>query len=149
MMQTKRGGILYCDNPSSDYHIQKIPLVIGDYSPIGVAKNNKNPHLATIDHIYPKKHFKDLRFTDSNVQVLCKGENKRKGGDFVIDYRKLHIQNFLNSTNSDFVLKNWKYVLNIIHQMPIFRQTKGGVPITKMDIIIQDGSFIVRGDVFF
>lgn len=142
-----RGGLLYCDNPSSDHHINKIPLLIGGYSIAELESNNTNPNLATLDHIYPQKHFSNLKFDINNIQVLCKKENKRKAGDFVIDYRSLHIENFLQLANKkDKVLKDWKHALNAIHQMPIFKKTKGGLAITKMKLILDDkDNFLMVG----
>jgi hypothetical protein len=140
------GSFIYCDNPSSEYHIRRIPLDIGGRTSDTLPLNDENRYLATLDHIYPKKHFKDLEWDEKNIQILSRVENHRKGGDFVVDYRKMHIQKFLDDAkNKDDVLSQWDMALNMIHQIPIFRKTKGGVQIYKMDLVLDRADFIVRG----
>jgi len=59
----------YCNKPN---------LEIGGKTPKDLLDNNKNPNLATIDHIIPLCKGGD-KYDEQNICVCCKNCNKEKG----------------------------------------------------------------------
>ena len=67
----------YCGKPH---------LEIGGRTPQDLIKNNKNPNLATIDHIQPLSDGGE-RYNEKNLTVACKKCNKDKGSKSVDDFK--------------------------------------------------------------
>jgi hypothetical protein len=139
-IKNQNGGTLICSNPTSDFNIRRIPLDIGGMNMDDLKYNDKNPFLATIDHIFPKGKFPELAFDEDNIQVLSKNANFSKN-EFIIDFRKIQINQFINKAkNSQKIIDNWELLLNSIHQLSNFKIYKATIDIDE------DDNFIIFGN---
>jgi hypothetical protein len=75
----ERDGDLVCK------YCGKIHLEVGGRTPEDLKRNNKNPNLATIDHIQALANGGE-RFNEKNLAVACKKCNKDKGTKSVEDF---------------------------------------------------------------
>jgi 5-methylcytosine-specific restriction endonuclease McrA len=77
--EEQNGGNLVCD------YCGRERLEIGGKKPEDLNKNNKNPNLATIDHIHPLADEGE-QYNENNMCVSCKTCNRKKSKRSLEDY---------------------------------------------------------------
>ena len=75
----KRNGVLFCD------YCGKSHLEIGGMTRRELELNNRNPNLATIDHIIPKAED-GPKYDKTNLCVSCRSFNRKKGNKSLEEY---------------------------------------------------------------
>jgi len=77
--QNENRGNLRCDYCGREH------LDIGGKTPEDLKINNKNPNLATVDHIHPLDKDGE-KFNEENMAVSCKKCNRRKANKSLLEY---------------------------------------------------------------